>query len=208
VFSFFIIIYAATNHNVLVQERLGEKLTKFGFKYSEDFTTNSRILVTDRAFGNKYTAAAKALYPIVKSDWVNDSYKSNSVLPLQSYFLPPFKGLTICVSQFSKHERTKIEKLAKENGATYTPSLTHSVTHLIIQRPEGEKFEFAKKLRFKQRNRDEQINIVNKEWFYKSISLGWAQSVAEYIFPEQDSEEISSYLARYVSIEIWHHPVY
>ena len=129
------------------QNKLVHKLKHLGFSVEDCWTTESHILVTNRAMASeKYKKAADDYKPIVHRQWIDDSFAQSSPLPLERYLLPALKGLNICVSQISKDERQKIARLAKEHGAKYDPSLTSTIHYLILEEPRGEKFEFAKRL--------------------------------------------------------------
>jgi hypothetical protein len=170
---------------------LEDKLHQLGFNTDDNWTSNSRILIMDRVSeSNKYFCASAASYPIVQSDWVKKSAEYGKPLDPRPYLLPPFKGLCICVTQLSKEERVRIEKKAVELGATYTPSLHQGVTHLIAKRPEGPKYDYAKKLRNNQRGKDTRIAVVTVDWFNESVRQNYALKSLEYLFPDLDNLQL------------------
>jgi topoisomerase (DNA) II binding protein 1 len=53
------------------------------------------------------------------------------VVPQEPYKIPPFSGLTICVTRIPADERKGMEKVISEYGGSYSAELTKSCTHLI-----------------------------------------------------------------------------
>lgn len=95
--------------------------------------------------------------PIVTTEWLDQCWKEHRVVPHEPYRVPPFSGLTICVSgipagwkfvSFSSvttkrwqglkvfylillDERKEMEKLIIQNGGIYSAELTKRCSHLI-----------------------------------------------------------------------------
>jgi topoisomerase (DNA) II binding protein 1 len=83
------------------------------------------------------------------------------VVPQEPYKIPPFSGLTICVTRIPADERKGMEKVISEYGGSYSAELTKSCTHLIADAAEGDKYKVARKWGH--------IQIVTRKWFQQSI---------------------------------------
>lgn len=71
--------------------------------------------------------------------------------------------LLVCLTGFEEHDRQYIEETVKANGGSYMGDLSRKVTHLIVCKPEGKKYQAAK-------NWD--ITTVSIEWVDDSVKRG------------------------------------
>jgi topoisomerase (DNA) II binding protein 1 len=86
---------------------------------------------------------------------------------------PIFNKYTICASGFQLNTKEQIKKLIYQEGGVYQGDLVcGQTTHLVINEPKGEKYNFAKLWK---------INIVTSKWIYDSIE-------AKYCLPEKKYE--------------------
>lgn len=72
-------------------------------------------------------------------------------------------GLVISLTGIARQERLQIERLVVENGGTFQHSMDiDKCTHLIADRPEGEKYKSVEK--------KIDIRIMKREWIYDCVS--------------------------------------
>ncbi|KAI4845770.1 hypothetical protein E4T44_05438, partial [Aureobasidium sp. EXF-8845] len=106
---------------------------------------------------------------VLKPEWIHairSSYIEDQDIDLdalaQEHRLPVFYNLHICVTGFEDiEERQHIIEKIRDNGAHYHGDLTREVTHLIVAKPKGAKYERA------------------KSWNIKTISLNWLDQSLE-----------------------------
>ncbi|XP_073142139.1 uncharacterized protein [Henckelia pumila] len=121
------------------------------------------FVVVKNVLAQKYKWAVNSLKkPIVTLNWLIQCWKEHRVVPQESYRVPPFSGLTICVSGIPADERKEIEKLVIQNNGKYSAELTKKCTHLVCDAPEGDKYKVAK--------RWGHIHIVSRKWFHQSVA--------------------------------------
>ncbi|KAJ1915661.1 protein kinase activating protein dpb11 [Mycoemilia scoparia] len=93
----------------------------------------------------------------------------------------PFTGLRICVTGLYPEDRSRIEALLfgqrDDNGnivgggGSYSPDLYKTCTHLIANKPSGNKYNYAKMWG---------IYIVSPHWFEDSVAAGTCQDEERY----------------------------
>lgn len=92
----------------------------------------------------------------------------------QKYRRPIFVGCLICVTGFNVDVRDEIEQDTVNNGGRYVPDLGSTVTHLIADRPTGEKYVVARRLG---------ITVVTHAWFKRCLETsglaGWLNGMFE-----------------------------
>ena len=91
---------------------------------------------------------------------------------------PIFNKYIICASGFSLEDKTQIKKLIEAEGGKYQGDLVcGTTTHLVINQPKGEKYNFAKLWK---------ISIVSSKWIFDSIE-------AKHCLPEKSYQlEVSA----------------
>ncbi|XP_056693794.1 uncharacterized protein [Spinacia oleracea] len=143
-----------------------EKIRNLVISMSGSFHTKISLdvnfIIVKNVMARKYKWAASKEKNIVTINWLNQCWVEHRVVPLESYRVPPFLGLTICVTRILADERKQMEKLIIQNGGKYSPELTRLCTHLICEVPEGDKFKVAQKWG--------NISIVTRKWFDQSIA--------------------------------------
>lgn len=83
---------------------------------------------------------------------------------------PIFNKYIVCASGFPPDTKEEIKKLVQREGGQYQGDLLcGTTTHLVINEPKGDKYNFAKLWK---------MNIVNSNWIYDSIE-------AKYCLPEK-----------------------
>ncbi|KAH8653498.1 hypothetical protein BX600DRAFT_81073 [Xylariales sp. PMI_506] len=73
------------------------------------------------------------------------------------------RRLLVCLTGFEDQERQYIEETVKANGGEYIGDLSRKVTHLIVYKPEGKKYQAAKNWN---------IITVSLEWLNDSVHRG------------------------------------
>ncbi|EDV27656.1 uncharacterized protein TRIADDRAFT_53583 [Trichoplax adhaerens] len=95
------------------------------------------------------------------------------------HLCPIFSGCTICVTGLDKEERGNIDKLITVNGGSYSPELDQRCTHLLVNVPKGDKYEYALQWN---------IHCVLTKWFYDSLKAKGALSENKYICVNKSSK--------------------
>lgn len=84
--------------------------------------------------------------PILKFEWIDDSIKEGKIVDLGKYIYPTLKpilsmkDLIIAITGFVGEERKQIILQIKNCGAKYTDKFSRTNTHLICDKPQGEKY--------------------------------------------------------------------
>lgn len=139
----------------LVTAMCGELRTKTSLDI--DFVVAKDVLAA------KYKWALNVLRkPIVTIDWLEQCFREHRLVSHELYRIPPFTGLTICVSGILPDERQQIERHVVQYGGNYSGNLTKKCTHLLCNTAEGEKYMVAR--------RWGHIKIVNQKWISQSIA--------------------------------------
>ena len=74
-------------------------------------------------------------------------------------------GLTLTVSQMGRKDKELLKKSIENHGGTYTGQLDMEQTQiLIISKPEGDKYKYAKKWK---------IPCISSDWVFDSIEKGY-----------------------------------
>lgn len=143
-----------------------ERIRKLVISMSGSFHTKASLdvnfVIVKNVMAGKYKWAASKEKNIVTINWLNQCWVEHRVVPLESYRVPPFLGLIICVTRIPGDERKEMEKLIIQNGGKYSAELTKLCTHLICEVPESDKFKVAKKWG--------NVCIVTRKWFNQSIA--------------------------------------
>lgn len=121
------------------------------------------FVIVKNVLAAKYKWALNVLKkPIVSINWLHQCWKEHRVVPQDSFRVPPFSGLTVCVSRIPADERKQMEQLILQNGGKYSAELTKKCTHLVSDAPEGDKYKVAK--------RWGHIHIISRKWFDQSVA--------------------------------------
>lgn len=168
----------------LVTAMCGELRTKTSLDI--DFVLAKDVLAA------KYKWALNVLRkPIVTIGWLEQCFREHRLVSHELYRIPPFAGLTICVSGILPDERQQIERHVVQYGGNYSGNLTKKCTHLICNTMEGEKYMVAR--------RWGHIKIVNQKWIYQSIAA--RACLDEELYPVQAGSVSSTLPSRYNSME-------
>lgn len=172
-------IISCTNIDKELRESIHAKVLMMGGEISRNLTEHVTHLVAGSVGSSKYQVASSLKKPIMLPEWVNrvwEAAQEGSVYcndeKFQKYRCPVFKGLTITVSGLDPAERKEVKKLAEMEGAKYSGEMkVDECTHLIVNEPKGQKYEFARKWK---------ICIVKPQWLYDSIEVRSCLKESEY----------------------------
>ncbi|KAJ7717673.1 hypothetical protein B0H16DRAFT_1433724 [Mycena metata] len=148
------------------------------------FTDRVTHLVAENHGGAKYQCALERKIPILLPSWIIESHRiwqhGDDVDLAQSvaqHRLPPFAGVTLCISGIPDIlRRTTINKALTAGGGTYVKDLVRPVrvTHLLCSGEAGvetDKMRYADKFN-RAGEADPPIQIVWEEWFWDSLEYG------------------------------------
>eukprot|EP00252_Welwitschia_mirabilis_P020066 TRINITY_DN4829_c0_g1_i2.p1 TRINITY_DN4829_c0_g1~~TRINITY_DN4829_c0_g1_i2.p1 ORF type:complete len:444 (-),score=110.04 TRINITY_DN4829_c0_g1_i2:142-1473(-) len=138
-------------------------VTAMGGEFMLNVSLDVDFLITKDVLSPKYKWALEvSKKPIVTVDWLHQCYREHRIVPYKPHKIPPFKGLTICVTGIDAGKREQIAQLVVQNGGSYSRSLSVACTHLICNVAEGDKYMFAQK--------KGHIKVVNEKWLSHSIA--------------------------------------
>jgi len=119
--------------------------------------------------------------PCVSTLWVEACVSKSTVLdpgdvPLlfrpqhwRIQALPSDTAFVVCISTYEGSERVAYEALVQRLGATLSPNLTRTTTHLVCPKPEGDKFKTAARFG---------IKTVSGAWLIECARSGWTPESA------------------------------
>ncbi|XP_074127309.1 DNA topoisomerase 2-binding protein 1-like isoform X2 [Sminthopsis crassicaudata] len=174
------IIISCTSLDKETKKEIHKYVQMMGGRFCRDLNMSVTHLIAGEVGSKKYLVAASLGKPILLPSWIKELWKKsqeNSMaqhkdINMEAFKCPLFFGCTICVSGICSIERRAIQQLASEHGGQYMGHLQmNECTHLIVQEPKGQKYEYAKRWN---------IHIVTVEWFYHSIERGFCQDEAMY----------------------------
>ncbi|KAI0127751.1 BRCT domain-containing protein [Xylariales sp. AK1849] len=103
-------------------------------------------------------------FPKLESEYMLKTFETSGGLLASDYPESREPGrLLCCLTGFEDQERHYIEDTVKANGGNYIGDLSRRVTHLIVCKPEGKKYQAAKNWN---------IRTVSLEWLTDSVSRG------------------------------------
>ncbi|XP_078332044.1 DNA topoisomerase 2-binding protein 1-like isoform X2 [Crassostrea virginica] len=176
--------------NLVKQKRneLHEKVEAMGGTVSRDLTNNVTHLIAGEVGSKKYQVAASTGKQIYLPCWVDKVWEASQTKHIHGsssqfleYACPIFKGLVITVSGLDSEERNQVKKAVEAEGGKYTGEMkVNECTHLIINKPKGPKYEFAKKWK---------IHIVKSDWLYDSIEKGYCLEEKQFALSKDAGEK-------------------
>ncbi|KAI5250503.1 hypothetical protein E4T43_00244 [Aureobasidium subglaciale] len=169
------VVLCSTSLSQDLRDKLNDLARSMGAIHRLDLTAD----VTHLVVGNidtpkcKHTAKERPDIHALKPEWIHairKSYMEDREIDLealvQEYRLPAFYNLHICVTGFEDIDQRQdlIQKISN-NGSHYHGDLTRDVTHLIVAKPKGAKYERAKTWNLK---------VVSAKWLEESLERGMA----------------------------------
>uniref|UniRef100_G3WED9 DNA topoisomerase 2-binding protein 1 n=1 Tax=Sarcophilus harrisii TaxID=9305 RepID=G3WED9_SARHA len=174
------IIISCTSLDKGTKKEIHKYVQMMGGRFCRDLNMSVTHLIAGEVGSKKYLVAASLGKPIMLPSWIKELWKKsqeNSMtqhkdINMEDFKCPLFFGCTICVSGLCTLERRAIQQLTSEHGGQYMGHLQmNKCTHLIVQEPKGQKYEYAKRWN---------VHCVTIEWFYHSIEKGFCQDEAMY----------------------------
>ncbi|KAL4228966.1 DNA topoisomerase 2-binding protein 1 [Mactra antiquata] len=173
------IILCCTNVVKELRDPLHDKVELMGGMVTRDFTADVTHLVASCVGSKKYLVAGSNGKQIMLPTWVDEVWKKSKLEAVhgndeqfQELKCPIFMGLVITVSGLNTSEKNEAKNLIEKEGGKYSGEMkVKECTHLIVNEPKGQKYNFAKKW---------EIHIVRSEWLYESIEKGFCQDEANY----------------------------
>ena len=143
-----------------------------GARFSPDLNEDVNYLIASKSGSLKYSQAVEQNIPILSPSWVEECHREKKLVPIEGFRLPPFTGLSICVTGLDRDERDNVEQLVKKHGGEYHKNLEFKrTTHLVALEPTGEKYTFAKQWC---------LDIVTVQWIYDCVSSNVYMPVTPY----------------------------
>ncbi|KAK3106422.1 hypothetical protein FSP39_019639 [Pinctada imbricata] len=166
------LVVCCSNIDQKVREDIHQKVEYMGGSYKKDFTDIVTHLIVGEVGSKKYQVAGDLGKQIMLAPWVNavleasrEKYIHGTDDVFQEYVCPVFKSLVVTVSGLDSEERNIVRKTVESNGGKYSGEMkVNECTHLIINKPKGTKYSFAKKWK---------IHIVRTDWLYDSVERGY-----------------------------------
>ncbi|KAG9682975.1 hypothetical protein KCU95_g13708, partial [Aureobasidium melanogenum] len=169
------LVLCSTSLSQDLRDKLNDLARSMGAIHRLDLTAD----VTHLIVGNidtpkcRHTAKERPDIHVLKPEWIHairKAYMEDQDIDLdalvQEHRLPVFYNLHISVTGFEDiEERQNIIEKIRNNGAHYHGDLTREVTHLIVAKPKGAKYERAQSWN---------IKTVSLKWLEESLDRGMA----------------------------------
>ncbi|GMH00932.1 hypothetical protein Nepgr_002771 [Nepenthes gracilis] len=155
--------------------KLGKLVIAMGGRLHSKASLDVSFVIVKSVRAAKYKWALHVQKPVVTISWLYQCWNEHRVVPQESYRVPAFLGLIICVSRIPADERKEMEKVVVQNGGKYSAELTKTS-------PEGDKYKVARKWGH--------ISIVTRKWFDQSIAR--RACLIEEAYPVLKNSESSS----------------
>ncbi|GIL70596.1 hypothetical protein Vretimale_3713 [Volvox reticuliferus] len=92
---------------------------------------------------------------VVSTEWLSACQAEQRQVPTSPYLLGPFSGIKASITNFGAKERDVVVNQLKQGSANYSPELFRHTTHLVGNRPGGNKYTHA---------REWGLFIVHHDW--------------------------------------------
>ncbi|KAH0267762.1 hypothetical protein KCU91_g9866, partial [Aureobasidium melanogenum] len=169
------LVLCSTSLSQDLRDKLNDLARSMGAVHRLDLTAD----VTHLIVGNidtpkcRHTAKERPDIHVLKPEWIHairKAYMEDQDIDLdalvQEHRLPVFYNLHISVTGFEDiEERQNIIEKIRNNGAFYHGDLTREVTHLIVAKPKGAKYERAQSWN---------IKTISLKWLEESLDRGMA----------------------------------
>ncbi|KAJ7717668.1 hypothetical protein B0H16DRAFT_1799028 [Mycena metata] len=175
-----------------MQPRLFKLALELGAKSVSALTDRVTHLIAENHGGAKYQCALERKIPILLPSWITESHRIwrhgddvDLAQSIAAHRLPPFSGITLCISGISDIvRRTNINMALTAGGGTYVRDLVRPVrvTHLLCSPEAGvetDKMRYADKFN-RAGEASPLIQIVWEEWFWDSLQAGGQMDESRY----------------------------
>ncbi|KAF9575401.1 DNA topoisomerase 2-binding protein 1 [Mortierella alpina] len=140
-----------TGLSVQEREDVNVKIRAMGGEVSADLTQDITHLIASKVGSEKYMVAFGLGIPVVELAWlytIHGLWTKGQPVDVQKaasdFSTGPLKGCSVCVTGFVTNERLEIQKKTLQYGGKFTNDLLKgNTTHLVCQRPIGEKYRSA-----------------------------------------------------------------
>ena len=182
------VIVSCTNVAKNVREKLKSLIERMNGVFAKDFTSEVTHLVAGEVGSAKYAIAANLKKPIVLPSWVDKAWQqvqtefqfdATDEKFVDNHRCPILKGCSICVSGLNGRRKEEIKRLVEKHGGVYSAELQLKVTtHLLIENPTGQKYQFA--LRWS-------VHCVKPDWLHDCINAGcWIEETPYLVKGDKD----------------------
>ncbi|KAL0280534.1 UNVERIFIED_CONTAM: hypothetical protein PYX00_001796 [Menopon gallinae] len=162
------LVICCTGFDSPIKKELQEKVEYMAGIYVKSLRAITTHLVAHNNISPKAIEAYKSNLPIMKCEWIEAVWEKSKYSNIngnddefKSYISPLFHNLKVTTSGIGRKEKEKIKELIEEHGGTFSGALEEKNTNvLIVAKPEGEKFKFAKSWN---------IPCVKPSWVYDSV---------------------------------------
>ncbi|XP_071943540.1 DNA topoisomerase 2-binding protein 1-like isoform X2 [Antedon mediterranea] len=170
------------------REQIHTKVQWMGGHVTKTFNELVTHLVVGEVGSKKYHVAASLNKAIVLPEWVNAVYEACQQRHVEAsdpmfdcYKCPVFKGCVICVTGLESADRKDVKRLTEKNGGRYMGELKfNECTHLIVNTPKGQKYDFAQRWK---------IHCISLKWFKDSVEMGACQDENLYIVEVESNQD-------------------
>ncbi|KAI9851527.1 MAG: hypothetical protein M1838_003481 [Thelocarpon superellum] len=163
------------------RSELASRVEQMGAIHKLDLTSDVTHLIVGDSDTPKYKYVAKERpdVKVLRIEWVEairQLWMAGELIDVreleEDYRRPALAGLRICLTGFDDaHERQHLQTIIAGHGAEYHGDLTKSVTHLLANKTEGDKFKYARLWG---------LRIVSLEWLNDSTERGMILDEALY----------------------------
>lgn len=186
-------VVSCTNVSKPLRDKLYRLVEQMGGNLAKDFTSAVTHLIAGEVGSKKYAIACSLKKPVVLPTWVEEAWKVTQKQDFDakdpefvaSHLCPILQGCTICVTGIQAKKRREIKSAVEKHGGTYSAELKlKSTTHLLVENPTGEKYEFA--LRWN-------VHCVHPRWLQDCIDAGhWLDESSYLVKVEKDLDRTRS----------------
>jgi hypothetical protein len=116
------------------------------------------------AVRNLWVQDAEIDFVALEREWQLRTFETGGGEPMPDGTVSRRRNLLCCMTGFEDPDlRQQITQNIESNGGVYTGDLTRRVTHLIVHKPEGRKYQAAQNW---------EVRTVSVEWVFDSIERG------------------------------------
>ena len=184
---------SCTNIAKPLREKLKQLIEHMNGDFAKDFTCEVTHLVAGEVGSAKYASAVHLKKPIVLPSWVEDAWQKmqndyhfdcTDEKFVDEHRCPILKGCSVCVSGLNGKRRDEIKRSVEKHGGVYLADLKmKGSTHLLLEKPMGQKYQFA--LRWS-------VLCVKPDWLYDCINAGcWIDETPYLVNPDKDLNSTS-----------------
>uniref|UniRef100_A0A0D9XPZ4 BRCT domain-containing protein n=1 Tax=Leersia perrieri TaxID=77586 RepID=A0A0D9XPZ4_9ORYZ len=92
---------------------------------------DANFVIAKDVLAAKYKLAVNNLKPIVSMNWLEQCWIEHRVVPHESYRIPPFSGLNICITKLNLDRRNELARIIVQNGDKYVVAKKWGNIHIV-----------------------------------------------------------------------------